>query len=36
LTSGAGSVDRVVLDMSDDERRELQRVLQEAMRQQGA
>lgn len=36
LTSGAGSVDRVVLDMSDDERRELQRVLQEAMRRPGA
>jgi hypothetical protein len=36
LTTGAGSVDRVVIDMSDDERRELQRVLREAMGQRGA
>ena len=36
LTGGAGAVDRIVLDMSDDERRELQRVLREAMGQPGA
>lgn len=36
LTSGAGAVDRVVQDMSDDERRELRRVLQEEMGRPGA
>jgi hypothetical protein len=36
LTSGADAVERVVQDMSDDERRELRRVLQEEMGRPGA